>query len=226
MDTPTVPDLGKPVPNKKVLIVFIAVVAIIIVFVVTAIISGASARKENSSQTQQIDNNSPSKSSANPVQSLPSTQPNKLESWQIYQNAQYSISYPPEWQVRELSFSNGSTGQSIKPVANLTNVNFDITLESVSSVQATRQKQQDYINLGFKSSSMLIDGVSTTKLTGSLPPKPKSGSAPVTTLQSTYIFFERGDKGYFIDYSYTNSDIDLQLENTFGKIISSFKFVQ
>jgi len=205
--------------NKKVILIAAGAIGVTLLFLFTAIFV---VNLESNSTKPEIVNDSISPSNPQtdekPIPSKSASAPDALKT---YSNSNFSINYPADWTSEELIFPDGKTGLNIKPSVNTTdstNVAFLISVDSSSSIDAIRQKQQAYTSLGFKSSSLQVGGVQATKFQGGLGTGDKK-------LQTTFIFLQKGDTGYIFDYSYGNSSIDLVLENTFGKMISSFKFL-
>lgn len=216
--------------NKKVLLFAAGAVGLIGVLLVLTILS-VSMGSDNKPQEapalpeiSEVSNESTAEELNNDVESK-----SPANNWKEYKNSNFSLSFPPEWDAQDLNFSNGRPGVSIRPVLdenNSANVVLTVNMEPVSFMESFKKQEQMYRALGFKSSSFQLNKIQGTKLSGSLSSKIATPSASQKTIQTSYVVVRKGEDVYVLDYSYTSSGINTQIENTFSKIISTFKFVQ
>lgn len=227
METPessVVPTQAPAPKNKKLFIAAIAVLGIVIVFIlITVLISGGSSTEDeniSASPAEQSENSNQQNSGRSSAS--PAASPTAAEN--TFSNSFFSINYPLDWEATELTLVGGESGVAIKPKSNQGSSNAIITISTKAKSSADSiQKQQFYSRLGFKNSSITVDGTNAVKMSGTLPPKTASSSASTKFIQTSYISLEKGDQNYIFDYSYVNPNIDIQLENIFSKIIASFE---
>lgn len=226
-----VPDVAPAPKNKRLFIAAIAVFGVVLVFVLITILTGSSSKNTQNITTgtrQQGAGNPNQQNVENSGQPLPSTS-KPVDNWKTYQNANYIINYPPDWTIQELNLTGGTRGVNIKPVAdlgNISNINFTVSVDTSSVVDKFKQKQEMYAQMGFKSSSILLDNTAATRLSGTIPQRSVKVPATAKILQTSYIYLAKGNNGYFLDYSYLSVNSDIQLENIFNKMLTSFKILQ
>jgi hypothetical protein len=228
MDPANNPEVSaKSPPNKKLFIGAIAVVGIVIVFIFVSILASGLNKKESSAPTQQqpSSNYQTEKSNNSNSNSARSTAPATPKEWKVYQNSEFSVNYPPDWMVEELKFPNGDLGTSIHPSSKLSSNPSFLVTSSSSSSSASLQIQKLYMGLGFKQKFISIDNIQATELSGTFPPNNQITSATKNVIQASHIYLNRGGTDYLLKYTYTELHIDKSLEEIFGKVISSFKFI-
>ena len=208
-------------PNKKVFFAAIAVLVIVILFALVSMASSVSRKPQNSVESSIQKNVEKSEvSGSSPV---PSAIVQIPAEWKTYQNSQFSMSYPPNWQIEELIFPNKETGTAFYPaVASAKSPSVLIT-GSIGTVNSIQEKQQDYKSLGFKSSNTLVDNMPAIKLSGAVPERTLADKGLDVT-EATHIYVKKGDTDYLLKYMYTDKVINTELESLFGKMIASFRF--
>ena len=214
------------VPNKKVLIGALLFLAVIIVFILITMISGSQSSKESASQNipQQATTNSQTGNLNNANQNdSQSAVIDQLADWKSYQNSQFSLKYPQDWQTQEVKFPNGDLGVSLRPVLTASTNPSMLIVNITSDAVTSSQQQQSYLSQGFNKSSITLDSAQAIKLSGTFPPKSASSAASANAIQAKHIYFKRGNSDYLLKYSYIDKGQNQDLEILFNKIISSFR---
>ena len=201
--------------NKKVILVAVGAVGVVLLFLFLAYLKVESDGKSNistDSQQPEPEISSPVDSDRNPTPTEASMHDNNLKT---YQNAQYSINYPTDWIIEELSFPDGDTGVSVVPnTSSSVNPSLLIVESKPISSSSVKQKQQFYIDSGLTSSNYIIDNTQATRLRGTID----------NAIQLNNIYFSKGDSDYLLKYMYLGKGVDQSLEAIFIQMISSFKF--
>lgn len=206
-------------PNKKLFFFALAFFAVILLFVLISIFTPNSANQGSKSTTQNNLNTS--------TDSSPSSAPaKKMEGEAMlarYQNSLFSIMYPSDWKVEEVVFPNGEKGTSFYPKKAILKSPSMLIIESPGTANSMQQKQQNYKEIGFKSSNTLIDNNPAVKLSGTIPEQKESDKGQ-DIIEATHIFVRKGDTDYLLKYMYTDKGINKEFEELFTQMIASFKF--
>lgn len=216
-----------PAPNKKLFYGALAFLAVFIIFVIVAIISSSVSnsqkRQQNAIKESTSNTEKPNTQHLNPTQSAVMD-----TGWKTYKNELFSIEFPKDWKILEVKLQNGGVEIRTSPGANPNYANLIIIADSISSIPSIKEKQAAFVKQGFRSDIAIIDKQQASKLTGVLggSAKTSSQSANAKSLQMTHIYLDHGAYSYLFDYSYLNSGLNLELENTINKIISTFKFLK
>ena len=209
-------------PNKKYVLLAFGVIAVIVLFVIITVITMTTAKKPVSPQTSTQPNKG---KSDNPKQnSLPSVSPGVVDNWKTYQNAEYSINYPQDWQVEELRFPNGDTGTSFRPAVKVLNNPSMLVINMKTASLSAIKEEQYYLSMGFGKSNILIDNQSALQLKGTIP-QVTSATVGKSVIHVQHIYLKQAEGEYLLKYTYVGSAIDPILESTFNKMIVLFQFV-
>ena len=140
--------------------------------------------------------------------------------WKTYVGVDYSISYPPDWNVNVIPQSSANT-VIIKPSSNPEEIYPSITISS-RLVASSPGGLTDafYAANTFSSGSATVANQSAKTWVGSMFSDPQKG--PVFPTQEQYERFAVGGKEYVMVYKYKGDQKDVNVEKTFQKIISSF----
>ncbi len=211
------------VPNKKIIISALSGIGIVLIFVLIFFLNLNSSTPVDNSQAVQ---NSPTTSlnnSNNSQNSFPTTNPGEEDSWVIYQNPKYSISYPKGWNIEEADLITGENGVKVRlPSDEISSPN--LTIIHASTGASLSRKHQGYMGLGFNSDTITVGNTRATRLRGTLPPgNIASSSATNIVYQVTHIFIEKGGENYLIEYTYPGRESNYKSESIFSKIVMSFK---
>lgn len=223
---PQVPQEQQPAPphsNKKVILYALAAAGATILLLVVSALSLGSGEKDTPQNTQvPQSNNTESSEGVDPVKTeAGAIDPTPADGWKVHKGPDYSINYPPDWKIQILSFPNGDVGTSIQSVELLPSEPSVLIVSTNSEPRVTQQKQNVYIDLGFKKSTVVIDNIQAVKLTGSIKSASASASTPAVT--ATHIYLTKGQTEYLLKYSYMGRGVDQTLESLFEKMISSFR---
>jgi len=220
--------------NKKTLLI-LAGVGIVLIGTFLILVNISSSQQKSPSQSPSVSNpnNSYQNNSGNSNQQVlkPSNSP-FADNLQTYKNSLYSVKYPKDWKAQEINVANGGSEVRIAPISSEdhSGANMIITSDSVTSVPSVKQKQQAFVGFGFKSDFINVASLQATRLKGIFPPADGNASESAKSqgpaLQLTHVFFDNGNYSYLFDYSYVSKGLDSQLEDTFSKMIASFKFLQ
>jgi hypothetical protein len=223
MDPQTQQQDVPPHSNKKVIFYALAAAgATILLLVISALSVGSGDKNTPQNTLAPKSNETESSESVDPVKTeADAIDPTPADGWKVHKGPQYSINYPPDWKIQILSFPNGDLGTSIQPVELVPSEPSVLIVSTNSTPRVTQQKQNVYIDLGFKRSNVVIDNTQAVKLTGSIKSASASASTPAVT--AAHIYLTKGQTEYLLKYSYMGRGVDQTLESLFEKMISSFR---
>lgn len=158
-------------------------------------------------------------------EALPSTDDRPASELKTYKNSLFSINYPNDWQIDPLQ-TPVEQGVVIRPAVSSSAAALVIATQRINSNPTIKQKQEIFGSLGFTKSELKIDGIPAETIRGTIPPKnaPKSENGKI--LQVAHTYFDKGDTSFLLKYTYIGTEVDALLENTFFRIISSFRFTK
>ncbi len=220
-----------PQQNKKLLIGILAGFGLFLIIVMFTIISTTPTGKKEVAVTPQKPSTENTAARDNQG-ALPTPVVSTIPfGWKEYKSSLYSLNIPSDWKAEETRLPSGGSAVKIRPLtasADLTSPSFIIIADSISSVPSVKQKQQAFVALGLKSDSVLVDTLQATRLKGALSRSSKQATSPAGSsgLQITHIFLDKGNYSYLLDFTYSASGFNPQLEEKLTTIVSSFKFAK
>ena len=212
--------------GQKVIIGVGLTVLVLLLLVVTYFISTPqTTSKSDTAQSKNQQGTSDSNqniSGNNGSQSAPTnTQTSVPSEWQTYRYTDFEISYPPDYAPQLSGISGGGVNLALaqRPsTITVSSVNINLQIYNSKDVPLT-QVAGALSALGYAKSKIFVFGLSAEKYSGSFLTATNSAS-----LQTSAVIFEHKDKTYKLQINYMSLSPNKQLEDTFGKIVSSFKF--
>lgn len=215
-----------PPQNKKLFYGAIVVVAVIVVFTIITILNVTLGNKNNSGNPpQNVTTTSRSENQNNSdIGTALSGSPEKERDWKNYKNSAFSITYPKDWTVEELTFQGGEKGTSIHSITATADNPVMLISTSDSSSSALIQSQKFYEKNGYVKDTIQIGNIQAVKLSGTIPPKSEKPLPSEELLQVKHIYFSKDGSYYLLKYSYIGKTMNQLREKMFGDMVSSFKF--
>lgn len=219
---------SQPHSNKQIILFALVAVVLILLSLFIAMMTVNSGEGENSEKEQVSQNNNDSvnkKQNGTNLQNVKPEDKKVIDGWKEYKSAEFSINYPPDWQLTELNLTGGVKGIGLKPIANIGNSSNIILTVSINdpAVQKLNQSEDAYMNMGFKRSTLTINNTKATKLFGTIPPKTGGSISPQQKyIYTGYVTVNHLGNSFLFDYSYVNTDVNKNVEDTITKIIASF----
>lgn len=158
---------------------------------------------------------SPDVSTTAPAITTTEATPNKNEKSGFYQNSTYfySISYPPEWPVKERSAENVSVG-IVPPKNGVGAITIEVSQTSFDNeINQTKNEIKKYSFIELKETPYVIDGITGTKF--SLSNTAINTTNVIITLEKNKIF-------YALKYAEESENFIKAVENA----LLSFKFTK
>ena len=213
--------------QKVVIGVGLAVLVLLLLVVTYFISTPQTTSKSDTAQTKNQQGASGSNqniSGNNNNQSVPTNIQTSVPSeWQTYRYTDFEISYPPDYVPQLSGIGGGGVNLALaqRPsTITVSSANINLQIYNSKDVPLT-QVAGALSALGYAKSKIFVFGLSAEKYSGNFLISTNSAS-----LQTSAVIFQHKDKTYKIQINYVSQGPNKQTEDTFNKIVSTFRFTQ
>ncbi len=205
---------------KKAAAILIILSVLFLVFVLFSFLGGSN-KKQKEQQTQLA------VPTEVPSSRLPTSVPQEPIN-QTYNSEKYKINYPSFWSTRTFPVVGGGTLTHFSPTSSTGEAfpRIDIQATPIASTSTTIAQLLNNLSiLKLPQDTITFQGQTAVRLSGVLPFDFKAGNTPVVKkVNKTFLFFDRNNSRYVIDYAYYVDQNQEASINLINRTLATYEF--